>query len=349
MKTLSLIIPSYNMEQYLPKCLGSLVIDAEHMEKLEVLVVNDGSKDRTSEIAHEFEAKWPGTFKVIDKPNGNYGSCINAALPVAQGTWVKVLDADDWFKTENLSDYLEFLEKKWEGVDLVLSDYDMFDYDGKMIRNCRWRLPCNEDFAFSVFVLNDEVGLSMHAYTYRTEHLRKLNYFQTEGVSYSDTEWIVIPLIGIARVAYYGRSLYQYLYGRPGQTMDSRLFLKNFPMRTAIALHMVGSFSSLAIGREEESYLYVRQKIVSYIEGIFRVALFGLSGKRVRIDLEGFDCALKDLSPELYLLCDQRRYSRWLRCRFIKAWRQHSPWGGFVLCCCRAYTRLIRECARGMR
>ena len=79
-KLLSVIIPSYNMEAYLPKCLGSLLIDdKELLQRLDVIVVNDGSKDRTSKIAHDFEVKYLGVFRVIDKENGNYGSCINAA------------------------------------------------------------------------------------------------------------------------------------------------------------------------------------------------------------------------------------------------------------------------------
>ena len=94
-KILSIIVPSYNMEAYLPKCLRGLVIDdKELLGKLDVIVVNDGSKDRTSEIAHSFETKYPGVFRVIDKTNGHYGSCINAALPVAEGEYVKILDAD---------------------------------------------------------------------------------------------------------------------------------------------------------------------------------------------------------------------------------------------------------------
>lgn len=97
MKILSIIVPSYNMEAYLPKCLGSLEVARELMEQLEVFVVNDGSKDRTSEIAHEFEVRYPGVFRVIDKPNGNYGSCINAALPLCTGVFVKVLDASKFW------------------------------------------------------------------------------------------------------------------------------------------------------------------------------------------------------------------------------------------------------------
>ena len=110
-KILSIIVPSYDMEAYLPKCLGSLVVDdRELLQKLDVIVVNDGSKDRTSEIAHEFEANYRGVFRVIDKDNGHYGSCINAGLAVAAGTFVKVLDADDYYLTDNFKEYLSLVD-----------------------------------------------------------------------------------------------------------------------------------------------------------------------------------------------------------------------------------------------
>ena len=107
-KILTVIVPSYNMEKYLPKCLGSLVVAPELMERLEVLVVNDGSTDRTSDIAHEFATKYSNSFRVIDKANGHYGSCINAALRVAMGRYVKILDADDSFDPDEFSKFIEY-------------------------------------------------------------------------------------------------------------------------------------------------------------------------------------------------------------------------------------------------
>ena len=70
-KILTIIIPTYNMEKYLHKCLNSLIVSDKSLEKLEVLIVNDGSKDSSSQIAHEYESKFPKTFRVIDKENGN--------------------------------------------------------------------------------------------------------------------------------------------------------------------------------------------------------------------------------------------------------------------------------------
>ena len=93
-KILTVIVPAYNMEQYLAYCLDSLCI-SQHQNDIEVLVINDGSKDATSIIAHDYERKLPQVFKVIDKENGNYGSCVNRGLAEACGKYIKVLDADD--------------------------------------------------------------------------------------------------------------------------------------------------------------------------------------------------------------------------------------------------------------
>ena len=92
-KVLTVVIPTYNMERYLERCLSSLVISPGMMEELEVLVINDGSKDCSSEIGHSFEAQYPNTFRVIDKKNGNYGSCINRGLKEARGKYIKILDS----------------------------------------------------------------------------------------------------------------------------------------------------------------------------------------------------------------------------------------------------------------
>ena len=124
-KLLTIIVPTYNMQDYLRHCLDSLIVSNEWLDLLEVLVINDGSKDKSSEIGHEFEMLYPNTFVVIDKENGNYGSCINQGLEIATGKYVKVLDADDSFDTANFEDYLRYLGSV--DVDMVLTPYTIVD------------------------------------------------------------------------------------------------------------------------------------------------------------------------------------------------------------------------------
>ena len=118
-KLLSISIAAYNVENFLKGTLDSLLADEETLAKMEVIVVNDGSKDRTAEIAREYCDRYPESFRLIDKENGGYGSTINSAVRVASGKYFRLLDGDDWYFTENQKGYVEFLEKT--EADIVLT------------------------------------------------------------------------------------------------------------------------------------------------------------------------------------------------------------------------------------
>ena len=97
-KVLTITIPSYNVEKYLNQTLDSF-IQEEILADIEVLIVDDGSKDRTPLIGKEYEEKYPGTFRVISKENGGHGSTINRGILEARGRYFKVVDGDDWVNT----------------------------------------------------------------------------------------------------------------------------------------------------------------------------------------------------------------------------------------------------------
>ena len=93
MKLLSIAIPCYNSEAYMGKCIESLLVGGEEVE---IIVVNDGSKDRTAQIAQEYVEKYPTIVKAVNKENGGHGSAVNAGLDNATGLFFKVVDRDDW-------------------------------------------------------------------------------------------------------------------------------------------------------------------------------------------------------------------------------------------------------------
>ncbi len=96
MKLLSIAVPSYNSEKFLAATLDSLL----GYDDVEVIVINDGSKDGTINIANEYKAKYPDYFKVIDKENGGHGSGLNDAYKIAEGLYFKCCDSDDKLSTE---------------------------------------------------------------------------------------------------------------------------------------------------------------------------------------------------------------------------------------------------------
>ena len=108
------------MEKYLNRCVDSLLA-LDILDDIEIIIVNDGSKDATLSIANQYKVQYPNSVVVIDKPNGHYGSTVNAALKVATGKYFRILDADDWFDTEA---FVVFVNKlKDIDVDCVYTNF----------------------------------------------------------------------------------------------------------------------------------------------------------------------------------------------------------------------------------
>jgi glycosyltransferase involved in cell wall biosynthesis len=127
-KIMSVSIASYNVEKFIRKALDSCCVP-EIMDRLEVLIVNDGSTDGTLEIAREYESRYPDTFRVIDKENGGYGSTVNASIRAAAGKYFRLLDGDDWFDAEGLQKLIEELEEAEE--DMIIAQFKrVFEEDG---------------------------------------------------------------------------------------------------------------------------------------------------------------------------------------------------------------------------
>ena len=232
-KLLSIIIPSYNMERYLRKCLCSACIEDENLlDMLEVLVVNDGSTDETSAIAHEFANLHPSVFHVIDKVNGHYGSCINRGLLDARGTFVRLLDADDYLDTNGLKTLLTFLQGINDphcGIDAVLTDYQCITSKHKIVSSVTPPFNHNTEITLEEFATNP-YDRQMPAITYRRSIFDKLNYKQTEGIAYTDTEWIFLPMTRVRKLTYLNALVYNYRIDREGQSMAPNVFIRQLDM-----------------------------------------------------------------------------------------------------------------------
>ena len=225
MKLLTIAIPSYNSENYLSKCIESLLPGGEDVE---ILVVNDGSKDNTSAIGHEYEAKYPGIVKVIDKENGGHGSAVNAGVEHATGLFFKVVDSDDWVKK---SAYLEILEKlkDFAGSDVILdmliSNF-VYEKEGaakKKVMRYAHALPKD-----TVFTWND-VGhffkgqyILMHSVIYRTKLLRECGMKLPDHTFYVDNIFVYEPLPYVKNMYYMDVNFYRYYIGREDQSVNDR-------------------------------------------------------------------------------------------------------------------------------
>lgn len=240
---LSIIVPTYNMEKYLARCLNSVIVGNESRHDFEILVVNDGSKDHSLKIAEQFKDKYPNIIRVIDKPNGNYGSCINCGLKKAVGKYFRILDADDTFSNVALSDFLDKLSHSNE--DMIISNF-IYKYD--LTKQHNRIAPQGITFdktyhSFDFSVDNYEV-LSMHAVTYKTSLLADIQLYLDEGVSYTDLEYVYFPLKYIKSLKFINCDLYEYHIGREGQTVNPINQVKSYKSLLVVSKRLVDDFAS---------------------------------------------------------------------------------------------------------
>lgn len=328
-KILSIIVPSYNMEKYLKRGLLSLVVQKEQLSKLEVIVVNDGSKDSTLLIAQEFEKTYPGVFITIDKKNGNYGSCINAGLKIANGIFVKILDADDSFITSNFEKAIDVLiesEEKKENIDLFFFDWKYVDEQGATTKELSFNIPKNE--AIEIKSDLDSIyfkDIQHHAIAYRTDFLRKQNYSQTEGVSYTDTEWIYKPLLFVKRIKYCPIQVYSYLYGRADQSMSPSQVARGFNSMLAVEKSLVLTYTLKKGTVNPINEKIYREKLISNIEYFYSKYLVIYTNKETSLVLFEFDNYLKENCYDLYCAISGFTISK-LKIKYVKAFRK-KPYG----------------------
>lgn len=322
-KLLTIVIPTYNMQDYLHHCLDSLIVPDEQMAQLEVLIINDGSKDSSSAIAHEYETKYPSTYRVIDKGNGNYGSCVNRGLAEAQGKYIKVLDADDWFDTAEFSHYLD--ELKHTDVDMVLTPFSTYNECADAVSlftqpNIREGIVMD----FQTYSSEKMYRYSMHMITYRTSMVRDMNYRQTEGISYTDTEWTHIPQYEVKTFIWMPYAVYCYRIGREGQTMDPSVLAKNIWKYEVICNSLIENSKKYpkkaACALAEEFNL---QQIEFLADNIYKMFLMEIKPSKEEMEhLKQFDAHLKETCPIVYASVGRRPMKKWLPLHYVALWRK---------------------------
>lgn len=320
-KLLTLIIPTYNMEKYLDHCLTSLIIDDKDLlAQLEVLVVIDGAKDKSSEIAHSYQDAFPKTFRVIDKENGNYGSCINRGLKEATGKYIRILDADDSFNTEQFQAFL--ISLKETNADLILTPFYFVNENGVKVNYITYSLPKGDEITFDQAApAFFKQSIQMHAATYKTERVRSINYTQTEGISYTDQEWVFTPLSAVETIVFFDNPVYLYLWGREGQTMDASVIKRSVSHNVLCAKKIVQDYVQFSkFGKAKQQI--IDHKVEKTIEGIYHSYLIRFPDIN-RDELQSFDNFLKEINLDLYTKTDYFTLTGTF-CHYVQNWHNNN-------------------------
>lgn len=264
-KAITFIIPAYNAERYLKKCLDSF-LNANVMDRIEVLIINDGSSDRTAQIAQAYVEQNPNTYRLINKENGGHGSVINTGSRLAAGKYFKVIDADDWVVTDNLVPFVKCLEK-CEG-DIVITPFHMVHMlTGKKME---YRLKKDYDSAYiSLKEINRSWGefescMVFHGITYKTEFYREHYYELPEHIFYEDQIYSAIPCCRAASIYVKDLFIYQYMIGNTEQSISAANQLNRIEHIEMVANAML-DYYALHADMAEEAAAFLLSKIENVI------------------------------------------------------------------------------------
>lgn len=296
-KVLSLSIAAYNAEKDIANCLDSL-IRSNVLEQLDIIVVNDGSKDHTVEIVQKYVERYGNSIRLVNKKNGGHGSTINASIKCAYGKYYKILDADDWVNSENLNRLVAFLEKT--DTDMVLNPYDEIENNTRT--KTRQVNPCEDKIDYEEVHGLEELGevvLYMHSLTFRREIIQKMGAIIDENCFYVDMEYCIFPLLYINSFACLDYPVYQYLLGSQTQSMNIENMIKRRDQHLKVTKRLVSFYNKY----EDNLDVKIRESIILRIKyAIYNqyVIYLHMSPKEAVNEIKRFDEWLKKQNKELY-------------------------------------------------
>ncbi len=230
MKLLTVTIPCYNSQDYMAACIESILPGGE---RVEIIIIDDGSKDATGAIADSYAEKYPSIVRVIHQENGGHGEGINQGLRHATGKYFKTVDSDDALSSDFIP-FLDTLEKcdREGGVDLFITNYHYVHSDGKGDRSIRFSNAFPEGRIFLWYETKpfraDQI-LMIHTCTFRTELLRATGLEMPKHTFYEDNYMVYGNLQNVHRLYYMNADLYLYTIGREGQSVQKDVMMRRYP------------------------------------------------------------------------------------------------------------------------
>lgn len=195
---ISVIVPVYNVEEYISKCIDS-ILNQTINEQFEIIVVNDGSTDNSMNILNIYKDK----IKIVNKSNGGLSSARNAGLEIAKGEYIIFVDSDDWLEEDFLESLYNFIKK--DDLDVVFSGYKVYRENGNITKvKCVYSedIILNKDKAIEKLLSKRTFRAEVWDDIYNREFLMKNKLFFTEGIINEDEDFTLRVLINSKKVGY---------------------------------------------------------------------------------------------------------------------------------------------------
>lgn len=279
-KLITFAIPCYNSQAYMEKCINSLLAAGADTE---ILIIDDGSTDRTAEIADSYAEKFPDTVRVIHQENGGHGEGVNQGIRHGRGRYYKVVDSDDRLDPVALNKLLTRMrEQVAQGVeiDMYVTNY-VYDHeeDGSQ-RPMRYSriFPVEKICTWDQTKrFNITKYLMMHSVIYRMELLRELGIELPKHTFYVDNLYMYAPLPAVKSIYYMDINLYYYYIGRADQSVNEQNIIKRIDQQLLVTTLMTDIYDldkikeqSVALYRymfHELAMMYTITTIFQYASG----------------------------------------------------------------------------------
>ena len=296
MKYISFVVPCYNSEEYMEKCIESLLIGKDDVE---IIIIDDGSKDNTGKIADKYQKKYPNIVKAIHQENGGHGEGINVGLKHATGKYFKVVDSDDWLDEDAYKKLLK--EIKHIDTDLVVCNYVYTYTDGRSDQVISFANVYDEGRVLTwddIHKFSLTQYPSLHSMMYKKSVLDKSNIDLPKHVFYEDNLFIYLPLVNTKTIYYLDLDLYRYYIGRADQSVQESQMIKRSSHQVLVSERVCTAYDLTEIENKKLRKLMTRECIFLMTIGVvFSRLAFNKEGEKQYKELWK---SVKEKNPKLY-------------------------------------------------
>ena len=306
-KILTISVAAYNLENLIEQNLESFA-KCKNKDLLEVIITDDGSKDKTADVVQKYVDKYPDTFKLIKQKNAGAGSTVNSGLRNATGKFFKMIDGDDWVVSENLDILLEKL--KISNADMVLTNIQVYNEELKRITSYeKTTVSPGTDIEFKNVC--KDLHLDMHYVAYRTAILKDNNIVLDNGY-YTDTEYLLLPVPFINKIDAYDLDIYIYRIARAGQSVSIESRQKHIDMHDLVLKRLIKYYEENNNELNNNSKLYMANRIAGMEDLQLGTILSFKDDKDKKQKIRNYNEEIKNLSPDIYKI-----YSKKIKCSIL--------------------------------
>lgn len=308
-KILSVSVAAYNVEKFIEKNLESFV-SSEARDAIEVLVIDDGSKDSTTKIVKKYEKLYPGIVKLIEQKNAGPGSTVNSGIKYATGNFFRMVDGDDWVDTKNLKKYINFLKNN--DVDMVVTNYTTVDNEtGEEVKKNISGITKNKILEFNSQCNN--LSLEMHSVTFKTRILKDNNIILDNGF-YTDLEYLLLPTKYINTIAFLDLNIYMYRISLSTQSMNYKSMQKNIKMHEIVLKRLIKEYEKAkSENLEIEKLNYISKRVANMVGTHMAILLSYDNSREYKNELKLLFKYVQDNSDDIYFKFIEKKTAKLLK------------------------------------